>query len=114
MEWELRVCVKLLGTRTRILEIADALDLAAVHANEPLSAFAVLIGLRGVALPMALAGFSLQCYPVKYTVVDFSLAGGTGLGCLTPTTQPEFLSRVLLPGMQTLSFTSECQPTNAR
>ena len=110
MEWKSERRVKLLDENSDS-EIADALDLAAVHAREPRSAFAVLIGLRGVALPMASAILT-AIHPETYTVVDWRAV--ESLGVPMPTRQPEFLSRVLLPRMQTHSFTGERQPTNVR
>jgi hypothetical protein len=58
-------------------EIADALHLA-VCAKEPRSAFSVLIGLRGVATPMASAILT-AIDQEKYTVIDYRAVEALGV-----------------------------------
>jgi hypothetical protein len=59
-------------------EIADALHIATGHAREPRSAFAVLMGLRGVAVPMASAILTATDQE-KYTLVDWRAVEALGV-----------------------------------
>jgi hypothetical protein len=58
-------------------EIADALNLAS-HAKTERAAVAVLLGLRGVQVPVASAILT-AIYPKRYTVIDFRAL--EALGC---------------------------------
>jgi hypothetical protein len=58
-------------------EVADALRLA-LSATEPRSAFAVLIGLRGVAVPMASAILTAIDQD-KYTISDYRAMDALGI-----------------------------------
>jgi hypothetical protein len=75
--WKSERRLKLIGDNPGS-EISDALRLAAVHAHEPRSAFAVLMGLRGVAVPMASAILT-AIDQEKYTLVDWGAVEALGV-----------------------------------
>ena len=79
VKWKSERRLKLIGDNSDS-EISDALRLAAVYAKEPRSAFAVLMGLRGVAVPMASAILT-AIDQAKYTLVDWR-AVAVGVRCI--------------------------------
>jgi len=75
--WKSERRLKLIGDNSGS-EISDALRLAAVHAQEPRSAFAVLMGLQGVGVPMASAILTAMDQE-KYTLVDWRAMEALGV-----------------------------------
>jgi hypothetical protein len=104
VEWKSERRLKLIGDNSDS-ENLGCPALGGRLREEPRSAFAVLMGLRGVAVPMASAVLT-AIDQAKYTLVDWRA------GCRLR--QSEFLSRALLPRVQTVGVRKQRQPENAR
>jgi len=83
-------------------EIADALHLA-LQAKEPRSAFAVLIGLRGVGTPMA-SSILTAVDQVRFTIIDYRAL--EALGAADRDTDLNFYLHYYFPECQRLASES--------